>query len=139
MISVIYVSTIHSLLFATKVWDFHSRLYPNQRFGQSLRQTYFCLQANKVRARFTSLKISIIVCLQTIIFLKEILKELEINFLLNLKIKSMTKIFFCNLCIYNTFTFVCNKSVRSPQSIVPKSKIWTIFASDLLLFASKQS
>ena len=59
-----------------------------------------------------SRKISIIVCLQTIIFLKEILKELEISFLLNLKIKSMTKIFFCNLCIYDTFTFVCNKSVR---------------------------
>ncbi|WP_455100717.1 hypothetical protein, partial [Parvimonas micra] len=84
-------------------------------------------------------KISTIVCSQTIVFLKEILKELEINFLLNLKIKSMTKIFFCNLCIYDTFTFVCNKSVRFPQSIVPKSKIWIIFASDLLLFASKQS
>ena len=44
-------------------------------------------------------------------------------FLLNLKIKSMTKIFFCNLCIYDTFTFVCNKSVRFSQSIVLKSKI----------------
>ena len=33
-----------------------------------------------------SREISIIVCLQTIIFLKEILKELEISFLLNLKI-----------------------------------------------------
>ena len=74
-----------------------------------------------------------------VIFLKEILKELEINFLLNLKIKSMTKIFFCNLCIYDTFTFVCNKSLRFPQSTVLKSKIWTIFASDLLLIVYKQN
>ena len=59
-----------------------------------------------------SRKISTIAWLQAIVFLKEILKEIEINFLLNLKIKSMTKIFFCNLCIYDTFTFVCNKSVR---------------------------
>jgi len=29
--------------------------------------------------------------------------------------------------------------MRSLQSIVLKSKIWTIFASDLLLFTSKQS
>ena len=29
-----------------------------------------------------------------VVFLKEILKELEISFLLNLKIKSMTKIFW---------------------------------------------
>ena len=30
-----------------KVWDFHSWLYSNQRFEQSLRQTYFLLFMNK--------------------------------------------------------------------------------------------
>ena len=30
-----------------KVWDSHSRLYSNQRFEQSLRQTYFLLFMNK--------------------------------------------------------------------------------------------
>ena len=98
-----------------------------------------CKEKPPTRHLERSREISIIVCLQTIIFLKEILKELEINFLLNLKIKSMTKIFFCNLCIYDTFTFVCNKSLRFPQSTVLKSKIWTIFASDLLLIVYKQN
>ena len=52
-------------------------------------------------------------------------KRTKNYFLLNLKIKSITVRFFdfCNLCIYNTFTFVCNKSVRFSQSIVLKSKI----------------
>ena len=64
-------------------------------------------------------EISTIACLQAIVFLKEILKELEISFLLNLKIKLITVRFFdfCNLCIYDTFTFVYNKSVRSLRFI----------------------
>ena len=64
-----------------------------------------CKEKLPTRHLERSREISIIVCLQTIIFLKEILKELEINFLLNLKIKSITVRFFdfCNLCIYDTF------------------------------------
>ena len=53
-----------------------------------------CKEKLPTRHLERSREISIIVCLQTIIFLKEILKELKISFLLNLKIKSMTKIFW---------------------------------------------
>ena len=42
-------------------------------------------------------------------------KRAKNYFLLNLKIKLITIRFFgfCNICIYDTFTFVCNKSLRS--------------------------
>ena len=46
-------------------------------------------------------------------------KRTKNYFLLNSKIKLITIRFFdfCNLCIYDTFTFVCNKSVRSLRFI----------------------
>ena len=53
-----------------------------------------CKEKPLIRHLERSRKISTIVCLQTIIFLKEILKELEISFLLNFKIKLITIGFF---------------------------------------------
>jgi len=60
-------------------------------------------------------------------------------FLVDCIVNKVKKIVFFMYLRYIHLFLQTRISVRFPQSIVFKSKIWTIFASDLLLLVNKQS